>query len=333
MTDELKTNVRREGDKVWLEGPRSTGVCTRLMASIEGCLRYLGCQESTAWLYGASGHGFFIAASKVPQISNYHSWHPHPVLELVSNLGYDVDCTFGWVDDPDFAETQARAWDHIRAAIDLGHPCFGFNIVMSPQYQMIIGYDSQGYYSELAPDQAVPWQDVKAFPGDLAMCSVTVGERKDDCAIVLGALERALELDGMGNENWGQSAYGRWLSSIETGAINDTMGVPYLVRVWAECRAYAVEFLREAEARLANEAPAGAFAKAIDAYDRVAAAWGELPKIVHEGPEAWSAFIGDPANQEELARHVRRASEAEAQGMAALAEIAEALRGTARQED
>ena len=50
MTDELKANVRREDDKVWLEGPHSTGLHTRLIASIEGCLRYLGCQEATAWI-------------------------------------------------------------------------------------------------------------------------------------------------------------------------------------------------------------------------------------------------------------------------------------------
>ena len=229
MTDELKANVRREDDKVWLEGPHSTGLHTRLIASIEGCLRYLGCQEATAWIYGASGHAFFIAASKIPQISNYHSWHPHPVFELVRNLGYDIDCTFGWVDDPDFAETQAKAWDHIRSAIDLGHPCFGFNIVMPPQYQVIIGYDSKGYYSELAPDQAVPWRDVKAFPGDLAMCSVTVGEPKDDRAIVLGAFERVLELDGMGNENWGPGAYGRWLSSYPRIFIAMAVSAPWCV--------------------------------------------------------------------------------------------------------
>jgi len=38
MTDELEANVRREGDKVWLKGVKSTERRTRLMASVEGCL-------------------------------------------------------------------------------------------------------------------------------------------------------------------------------------------------------------------------------------------------------------------------------------------------------
>ena len=317
--------TRREGDKVWLDGLRSTGLHTRLMASIEGCLRYLGCKESAAWIYGASGHAFIIAASKKPDICDYHFWHPHPVLELVGNLGYEIDCTFGWVDDPDFADTQAKAWEKIRAAIDRGLPCFGFNIVMPPQYQLIIGYDSNGYYSERAPDKAVQWQDVKAFPGDLAMCSVAPGQRKDDRSVVRGALERALELAGRGNDNWGQGAYGRWLSSVETGTIKDAMGVPYLVRVWAECRSHAVAFLREAEARLGDGVPAGTFTEAVASYDRVAAAWGKLAKVVPEGGEAWGAFIADPANREELGRQLQTAREAEAQGLAALANIVKAL--------
>jgi hypothetical protein len=199
---------------------------------------------------------------------------------------------------------------------------------MPPQYQMIFGYDGDGYYSEWQPDKPVPWREVKGAPGDLAMCSVAPGKRQDDRTVVLRALEGVLEMDAKGGPGWGDSAYGRWLSSIETGTIKDTMGVPYLVRVWAECRAYAVGFLREAEARLSNDVPAGTFAGAIDAYKRVAEAWAELPKIVREGPDAWNAFIGDPLNGEALACHLRTASEAEAEGMAALAEIAGALGGT-----
>ena len=316
--------AKREGDRVWLEGIESTYRATKLMGCIEGCIRFLGGSDTTEWIYGASGHAFFIAASKTPDICDYHFWDPRPVMKLLGNLGFDIDCVWGWADDDDFSQKQTESWEKIRAAIDQGLPCFGFSIVMPPQNQIITGYDATGYYSENDPARVVPWQEVTGLPGDLAMCTVSPGTPSDDRVVVTEALQYVSTLAEQGGECWGLSAYDRWMASLEAGSLKSPEHTAYLVRLWAECRGYAAQFLEEAKSKLSGTGADKPFDDAIERYGKVASAWAQLSEVFPDG-KTHLQDLADAGKRDSALSVLTEARQAEKDGLESLLAVIEAL--------
>jgi general stress protein YciG len=92
--------------------------------------------------------------------------------------------------------------------------------------------------------------------------------------------------------------------------------------VWHECREFAVKFLEEAQERLGGRRPA--FAEAREHYEAVARSLKTVAELFpFEGRE--EGHVKDKERCAEAAWALRAARQAEAAGLAALAQIRDAL--------
>jgi len=145
-----------------LPGLRIRQRAVERLGCIKGCLEYLGSDITFPWLYGGTGHAFIISLDPGVDVSSPDSWDHRPQFDLGANLGYTVDGFGVW--EPDAAD-QRRAWDFVRANIDRGVPCFGFELkAYYGGYWVIYGYDDAGndtggyYYSGWEEGGPLPWQ-------------------------------------------------------------------------------------------------------------------------------------------------------------------------------
>ena len=119
----------------------------------------------------------------------------------------------------------------------------------------------------------------------------------------------------------GLAGYKVWAQALDKGIANRD-GQSYLNQVWLECREMAVEFLIEARAKLPWTAD-DAFDRAIDHYsavrDHLLALRNLLP---NREKQDWSTLFSSA----EGAELVRKAAQAERQGVESLREIVEQLR-------
>jgi hypothetical protein len=307
------------------------------LGCLKGCLDYLKVDVSDAWLYGATGHAFIINIHSVVCPSGPTAWRTEPILRLGLNIGCRVDGVFGHRSAGDFAETQARAWRHVRDAIDDGLPCYGWELEV-PEYYVVYGYgdgagEAAGYcFSGPGCDdggRVKPWRKLgDTGIGVVEMFSVRPAQAAGDVRTVREALAFALE-HATGPEKWifpdyraGMAGYDAWVSALEGGTA-DGFGVAYNAAVWSECRNYAVQFLREARERLEGQAIAE-FDQAGAHYSRVA----ENLKAVAEsfpfhGLEP--GHIRDGARVRGAVQALEAARAAEALGLSALQAIVDQL--------
>ena len=247
------------------------------LACIKGCLNYLGVPISTPWLYGGTGHAFVINIHEDACPSGPTAWNTSMLFQLAPNLGYRVEGISRWQQaaGDEFAAEQRRAYDFVRANIDAGRPCYGWQLQV-PDYYIIDGYDDTGYYfrAPWAPEASggpLPWDKLGAWDVTLLeVFSVTPGEPALPAQVVKDAVAAAAH-HAAGGSDWinpgyrsGPAAFDVWAAGIEKGIANRD-GHAYNAAVWSECRAMAVDFLAEAQTQL----PDTAFGEAIDAYTTV----------------------------------------------------------------
>jgi hypothetical protein len=316
-----------------LEGLRWVPRWVSHMGCIKGCLDYLGIGVTDAWLFGATGHAFVINIGERLCPSGPTAWSTERIFALGRNIGYGNDVVFGMgMDDEARAAKQQEAWDFVRAAIDQGLPCYGWELDI-PEFYVIQGYDDTGYYySGAGCDEGMgpkPWQTLgNTEIGIIEIYRLAPGRPADDATTVREALAFALE-HAQGPAKWvfpgyrsGMAGFDRWIEAHEQNTA-DGFGTAYNAAVWSECRGYAVRFLEEARQRLDGRV-AGALDRAIADYRSVAecleAVAGAFP---FEGlqPE----HIHDPARVDTALRSLRAASDAEAAGLEALQQIVDAL--------
>ena len=303
------------------------------LGCIEGCLKYLGSDISSAWLFGGTGHAFVINIQQGLDPSGPTAWDWSAIHDLGPNLGYTTERIFCRKEDAGdtYPDKQKEAWDFVRAAIDRGVPCYGWEVhPWIPDYYVINGYDDTGYYySGWESGGPLEWQklgdmDVKVLQAfSVERCEPAADEKvlKDMLAHVL---PRVAKPDGWINHpgyTSGQPAFEAWAKEVEEGrAIKD--GHAYNALCWHECRAMAVEFLQEAKKRLAGKCDAD-FGKAIADYtvvrDRLKAV-ADLHPMSHQG---WDGET--KVTSPEAAALLREASAAEQKGIDALRRIAAAL--------
>ena len=223
--------------------------------------------------------------------------HRH-ALELGRNLGYRIDGLFASRDQPDFAEKQEAAWNHVRQAIDDGIPCYGWELEI-PEYYVVYGYDEVGYYfsgpgcdSGKGPK---PYQELaNTGIGMLEMYSVQPGEAADDATTVKQALAFALKIAGKPGDRIfeeyraGLAGYDTWIGALEAGKASDK-GTRYNAGVWLECRRNAAGFLKEAQDRLSGVADT-LFNQAAAHYRAVAAGLAQVEEFY-----PWSHETSDEA--------------------------------------
>ena len=146
------------------------------LGCVKGCLDYLGLDVSDAWLFGATGHAFVINVHEVVCPSGPTAWNTEMLLKLGKNVGYEIDEAFGMKSAADFGERQKLAWEHAKAAIDQGLPCYGWELDI-PEYYVVYGYDEgAGYYfSGPGCDEGrgpKPWQELgESEIGVIILCT------------------------------------------------------------------------------------------------------------------------------------------------------------------
>jgi hypothetical protein len=298
------------------------------LGCIKGCLNYLNLDVSDAWLFGATGHAFIINIHDVVCPSGPTAWNMEMLFKLGKNIGYTTEGVFGKKPEGDFAKKQKLAWEKTKQAIDEGLPCYGWELDI-PEYYVVYGYDDKGYYysgafcdSSKGPK---PWQELGDTQiGVLEMYTVKPNQPAGDSKTVKEALKFALE-HSKGPANWiypkykaGLAGYGNWIRALETGRA-DGLGVAYNAAVWAECRGFAVQFLKEAKKRIGGKF-GSLFDTAASNYETVAQ---NLKKVSDtfpfQGPNV--EHVMDEASSRIAAEYLRVARNAEQAGLSALEKI------------
>jgi hypothetical protein len=240
-----------------LEGLTCRPLWVSQMGCLKGCLDYLEMGMSEAWMFGVTGHAFVnnIAFDVCP--SGPTAWQCEMLFKLGKNAGFDVDTVFATKADSDFPEQQLKAWTLMREALDAGVPCYGWEL-QKPEYYAIVGYNDAGYHFHgHGADVDTPirtWNTLgDSDMGILAVHSVKPGLATEDAFAVREALSFAVQFGR--SRDWvfedytsGPGGFSVWANALETGKANG-MGVAYNAVVWAECRQYAVEFLKSVIAR------------------------------------------------------------------------------------
>jgi len=324
--------MKRLDGLAWV--PRATSH----MGCLEGCVRRLGIQMSPGWLYGGTGHAFFINVDEDLCPSGPHSWpYFHVVPKLGKNLGLQVDVHATHKSHKDFAERQEAIWGAVRGAIDRGFPCYGWHY----EFIVIAGYDETAYLLSGPMDAPRGWREFGASsaPGFVEIAVVRRREAAQDRTVAKDALTFATQLakSREGRADWGGfAAYDKWVKGLESGGEISSDGSGYHAAIWAECRGFAVEFLQEAGRRLGDgggelfERAAGHYAQVRDSLQAVArlfpfpdAATPEARR--KEMLEQLKGYATDQPRRKEAAGHVREARGAEGAAVVVLEQITKSL--------
>ncbi|MBN1360087.1 MAG: hypothetical protein JW993_05825 [Sedimentisphaerales bacterium] len=325
----LRLEVRGEGKM--LEGLRWAPRWTSHVGCIKGCLDYLGCEVSDAWLFGATGHAFVVNISPGLCPSGPTDWDTAGFLRLGRNVGYQIESVDRYCPEKsDRREAQERAWDHVRRSIDDGLPCYGWELDI-PEYYVIFGYDKTGYYiSGPGCDEGagpIPWQNLGTSEiGVVFVASVRRTEPADTRQSVRQAFSYALDL-GHNRRKWtdrvgGLQGYDLWIETLAQGHA-DRFGLGYNAAVWAECRRFAVEFLREVRQRF-DDGLHALFDAATAQYEIVAQ---NLKAVSAACPfrECGSQHVKVDSRALDAVEALKRARDAEASGLDILADLIGAL--------
>jgi len=250
------------------------------------------------------------------------------LFKLGENIGYAIEGIFGKKSEGNFAKKQKLAWEKTKQAIDEGLPCYGWELDI-PEYYVVYGYDDKGYYfsGPLCNDGKgpKPWKELGHTEiGVLEMYTVKPNQPAGDAKTVKEALKFALE-HSKGPANWiypkykaGLAGYGNWIRALETGRA-DGLGVAYNAAVWAECRDFAVQFLKEAKKRIGGKF-GSLFDTAARHYETVAQ---NLKKVSDtfpfQGPNA--EHVMDEDRSRTATEYLRAAHNAEQAGLSALEKI------------
>ncbi len=314
-----------------LENLKWKPMWTTHLGCIKGCLDYLGMDVSDAWLFGASGHAFVLNIHEVVCPSGPTAWKGERMLTLGKNIGYDVGGVLAFKQDDDFETKKEEAWKKTKKAIDKNIPCYGWELDV-PEYYVVQGYDDEGYYysgPQCDEGEGVkPWGELgETEIGIVEMYSVRQGSPVEDAKTVKEALEFALKISKSPDE-WifpkykaGLKGYDMWIDALKEGRA-DSRGMAYNSVVWSECRAYAVEFLKEAKGRVDPEL-GPLFDEAIGHYQNVSRNIETVSNMFPFPPE------GGEVEDSELClsatQYLKAARDAEESGLATLEKIASEL--------
>jgi hypothetical protein len=315
-----------------LPGLRWQRAWTAHMGCLKSCLDYLGVAISRPWLYGGTGHAFVLNVHEALCPSGPTAWNTSMLFRLAPNLGYRPHGMAVWRGEAGegFGEKQREAFDLVRAAIDRGLPCYGWQME-APDYYLITGYDDVGYYyagEECEEGRGpLPWEKLATWDVDLLeVYRVEPVPPAPDEKTVSGALAFALK-HALQPAEWikpayrsGPAGFGLWAEALEAGDASRD-GCAYNAAVWHECREMAVEFLAEARTRLPGRCD-HLFDQAAGHYAVVRDRLAELAQLVPMRP-GWDD-VGKLTSPDGAVL-MRQAADAERQGLACLERIVAAL--------
>jgi hypothetical protein len=324
---------------IQLDGLRIHKRSVERLGCIKGCLDYLGHDVSLSWLYGGTGHAFVISLDPGVDVSSPDSWNHQPQFDLGPNLGYRIDGFWAWKPDNEesFPDKQREAWEFVRANIDRGVPCFGFELkAYYGGFWVIYGYDDGTgkepagyYYSGWEEGGPLPWNKLgDQFIPKLEVRSVVLCDPATDTQTVRTGLQYALK-HAQNPPEWideqaqsGSAAWAYWAEALESGEAKRDHHT-YNAQLWLECRQAAVEFFAEAKQRLPGRCDSG-FDRATEQYAAVCA---QLETVIALHPPREKPNWGPDStfSSAEAAALVRQAGEADEAGLSCLSEIVDAL--------
>ncbi|MBU1626076.1 hypothetical protein KKB18_01795 [bacterium] len=285
---------------------------------IKGCIDYLGLDVSLPWLFGATGHALIINIREDVCPSAPTAWKKERFFELGRNVGFDFDGVLSSKAAPDFKDKKKQAWEMIKAAIDNGQPCYGWELNI-PEFYVVYGYDDVGYYYRGAlcekGEGPKPWEEVGETK--IGWLEMFVGKKcvpADVRKQVKDALGFALEFSKSPEKyifpkfKAGLDGYDLWCKALEEDKANG-FGMAYNAEVWAECREFAVKFMIEAKDKI-GKGYEKLFDDAIAHYRIVA---DNLEKVQGMFPfcEFKPEHIKDESRIEKAIGHIKEARRAE----------------------
>lgn len=303
------------------------------LASLHGCIEYLGVNLSKSWLFGITGHAFIINIRDNICPSGPTAWKNEMIIELTNNIGIKIDEYFAETCYPDYRVKVKNGWEFVKSSIDQNNPCYGWQIGEIKEFYVIYGYDNVGYYykgyfqEEGAGPK--PWKDI----GEMFIRLYSVKKattQVDHSTQVKMALQMVLK-HSRNPKDWiysgyssGLAGFDRWIKWVKSGNA-EQFGHAYNSRVWAECRQEAVNFLQEAKNRLnLNLKPY--LDKAIKNYEIVAR---NLTKVADMYPFDMNKLTIKPIGINEKSKNatnlLKKAREAEANGLFDLEKLLEFL--------
>jgi hypothetical protein len=304
------------------------------LGCVEGCLKYLKKKVSTGWIYGGTGHAFILNIAKDLCPSGPTAWKTMMLFELAPNLGYKVDGIFASKSSPTFPKEQEKAWAHVKACIDNDIPCYGWELD-APEFYVINGYNDIGYFcsgpSHNETTGPRPWQDVgKSQIGILEIHSVHPTGTANQVKAIRESFEKVLYHSSnpsdliFPNYRSGLAGYDWWIAAIEDGSAL-SMGHAYNAAVWAECRKYAVEFLKEAKKFVDDEAKK-LFDEARCAYEISANNLERIHKDYPFSPKIERTPLGIDNRTHHTVQALRKTRDAEKDGLVVLKNLVDVLK-------
>jgi hypothetical protein len=305
------------------------------LGCIKGGLDFLRRAISFPWLYGGTGYAFVLNIQETLDPSGPTCWDTQPLFNLAPNLGYQVSgFSIEKAEAGDtFPAKQRQAWEFVRASLEHGLPCYGWELhPYIPDYYIINGYDDgedngpAGYfYSGWISGGPRDWRtlgetDVQV----LQVYCIELMEPAPNEKVVKDALTAVIQHSATASGWFSHSGYASgaagfdlWAESLETGrAIRD--GHSYNAATWLECREMAVEFLQEAHQCLPDRCEK-AFDEAAGHYAAVCEQLRAALTLNPFHPETWDGQTR--LQSSEAASILRKAGTAERQALEGLKRI------------
>ncbi|TFG27853.1 ArsR family transcriptional regulator [Candidatus Thorarchaeota archaeon] len=303
------------------------------LGAIEGSLKFLKHKISTAWIYGGTGHAFIINIARDLCPSGPTAWRTFMIFELSENLGYRIDGIFATKTDPEFSRLQEKGWNHAKKCLDEGIPCYGWELE-APEFYVINGYDDVGYhYAGPGCEDGKgtkPWKDLgNSGIGILEVYSVHPADTADPVKAMKEAFQKAVHHASnpkdiiYPNYRAGLEGYDWWISAIEDGSAL-SMGHSYNAGVWAECRKFAVQFLKEGKKHVTGDVKI-LLDKARYQYEIVAANLESIAKDYPFAPRLDNRPLGIDERTKRTYDSLIEARNAEREGLGILKDIVEKL--------
>ena len=309
------------------------------LGCIQAGLKHLKMDVDDAWLFGATGYAFVINIHDELCPSGPTAWNTHRVEQLGKNLGYTLDSIIAMKQQPGFAQQQKLAFAKVKTAIDNGLPCYGWELDV-PEFYVINGYDDTGYHfinfdgSQKGPK---PWQTLGDTEIQVLNVSVIKPHKTEkpitDRIVVKQAIEFALD-HATNSEKYlfqpsyhtGLDAFDTWIAWFGKAKWDESvlMGLAYNAACWSECRTHAVEFLKQAKARINDKALAPLFDDAITHYQKVADNMKVLSDrypFLDRKPE----HATDTSRRDKALTALKAARQAEEKALQSLRQLAEKL--------
>ena len=308
------TREEKRMETLHLEGIEYPKRESSYMACALGAAKYLGYDQSEAWIYGSCGMAFFSHVTSDGMCWSYPTdWNSHECMPLLRNAGIAQD------------EVPAPGGNRPQAIKDLlskGVPISAWSGGIVDEEVLIVGYADtpEGetvkylFLDPVDKNQFHPWENVGP-PTQFSLVPPA-----DDRTSVRQGLQCAVDMNrdtrrfsSGANMVMGYEAFGTmadWLDKKEE--LGSEFG--YNIQVWEECRRNAVAFLVEANTRLNDERLRYPLSEA-----------EQQTRSTHAKLKAIVDTFDDPGipkgKHDEYAQHLRQAYESEKKAIEAIEEI------------